>query len=187
MIAEPSVLFLDEPTSGLDSTTTCQLCETLKTTAWNRNMTISSVIHQPSYAAFSKFDDLLLLGKGGRVVYAGPLVGAPAYFASIGFPVPSDVNQADFYLDVINGVVKRVGYLDFRFEDLFHLWERHLNAHVGTDVESPKEITHDQPLPTESSNKAPADAGENEDAAPTGTVAPLSVDNTDKDDVMHEV
>ena len=69
LIAEPSILFLDEPTSGLDSTSTVSLIETLQQIAQAKSMTIASVIHQPSYSAFKMFDDLLLLGKGGQVVY----------------------------------------------------------------------------------------------------------------------
>ena len=63
-------------------------------------MTIAAVIHQPSITSFLAFDDLLLLGAGGRTVFHGPVSEAPAYFASIGFPVPPNHNPADFYLDV---------------------------------------------------------------------------------------
>ena len=109
MIAEPNILFLDEPTSGLDSTSTVTLIETLQTIARAKQMTIASVIHQPSYSAFKMCDDLLLLGKGGQVVYHGPNTDAPAYFASIGFPVPAETNPSDFYIDVISGIVARPG------------------------------------------------------------------------------
>ena len=66
-------------------------------------MTVIAVVHQPSLTSFLEFDDLLLLGKGGRVVYNGPLDGAASYFASIGFPLPEMCNPADFYLDVVAG------------------------------------------------------------------------------------
>ena len=146
MIADPSVLFLDEPTSGLDSTTTVALIDTLKNIAVSKNMTISSVIHQPSYSAFLMFDDLLLLGKGGQVVYHGSLGQGPDYFASIGFPLPSETNPSDFYLDVISGVVKRIDYPDFKApQDLFALWEaKRSGKAIGSDdvvvevVDTPK-------------------------------------------------
>ncbi len=105
LVADPLVLFLDEPTSGLDSTSSTALCGMLKEIAVARSMTIAAVIHQPSVSAFESFDDLLLLGKGGRTIYHGTIAAAPDYFASIGFPVPVNCNPADFYLDVCQGQV----------------------------------------------------------------------------------
>lgn len=129
LVAAPMVLFLDEPTSGLDSTTSTSLCRTLKTIARERRMTIVSVIHQPSITAFHEFDDLLLLGKGGRVVYCGPLNEAQGYFSNIGFPLPHNTNPADFYLDVCQGAVPRDNDPNFKWQDLFVLWEE---AHGGS-------------------------------------------------------
>lgn len=133
LVADPSILFLDEPTSGLDSTTSTSLCMTLKRIAESRSMTIAAVIHQPSLSSFLCFDDLLLLGKGGRVVYHGPVRDAPNYFASIGFPLPDQCNPADFYLDVAQGAVEPIGAPmavkvgrgrdRFDFVELFDLWE----------------------------------------------------------------
>lgn len=96
LVAEPRILFLDEPTSGLDSTSSLTLIKMLKRIANSRKMTVASVIHQPSMGAFHEFDDLLLLGKGGMVIYHGPLDAAPTYFAAIGFPVPPKCNPADW-------------------------------------------------------------------------------------------
>ena len=125
LVADPSVLFLDEPTSGLDSTTATALCSTLKSIARLKSMTIAAVIHQPSISSFHEFDDLLLLGKGGRVVYFGPTADAPAYFESIGFALPKNCNPADFYLDLCQGAVPRKGHPDFDWPELFDLWEDH--------------------------------------------------------------
>ena len=66
LVAEPSILFLDEPTSGLDSASALELCNTLRHIARQRKMVVAAVIHQPSPSAFAQFDDLLLLGKGGK-------------------------------------------------------------------------------------------------------------------------
>ena len=126
LVADPSVLFLDEPTSGLDSTTATSLCSTLKKVAQDRRMTIAAVIHQPSISSFHEFDDLLLLGKGGRVVYYGPVAEAPEYFSSIGFPLPPNCNPADFYLDVCQGGVPRQNDPGFEWSHLFELWENHI-------------------------------------------------------------
>ena len=112
------MLFLDEPTSGLDSTTATSLCHTLKSIAVSKSMTVIAVVHQPSLTSFLEFDDLLLLGKGGRVVYHGALSEAPGYFASIGFPLPELCNPADFYLDVVAGRTFRIlfDFISFLFD-----------------------------------------------------------------------
>ncbi|KAF9085836.1 hypothetical protein BGX23_009341 [Mortierella sp. AD031] len=77
LVASPSILFLDEPTSGLDSATSLE------------------------------FDDLLLLGSGGRAVYSGPRDEAAHYFESISYPVPDDENPADFFIYLAAGRVNK--------------------------------------------------------------------------------
>ena len=66
------------------------------------------------------------------MIYFGPLHEAPAYFASIGFPLPQNCNPADFYLDVSQGAVPRVGHPDHEWPKLFDLWEEHKNKGKNT-------------------------------------------------------
>ena len=74
------------------------------------------------------------------MIYQGSVADAPQYFQSIGFPVPANCNPADFYLDVAQGAVPRVGYEDFEWPELFDLWEqfRLLNTlgTIGSNLES---------------------------------------------------
>ena len=60
----------DEPTSGLDSTASRALVAALQQVV-RGGVTAAAVIHQPSWEVFKMFDDVLLLGKGGRLVYYG--------------------------------------------------------------------------------------------------------------------
>lgn len=125
---QPAVLFLDEPTSGLDSSTSLELCSLLSDIAHNQRLTIAAIIHSPSPAAFAQFDDFLLLGKGGKVIYNGELSKAPEYFTKIGFPPPANVNPADFYMDVASGKIRRQGAKEddvFRLDELFDAWIDH--------------------------------------------------------------
>lgn len=114
LVASPSILFLDEPTSGLDSATSLEVCKLLKQIAQEQYLTVAAVVHSPSPHAFNQFDDLLLLGSGGRVVYSGPRDEAAAYFESIGYPVPDDESPADFFIALAAGRVdkstRRNGY-----------------------------------------------------------------------------
>jgi len=107
LVARPKVLFLDEPTSGLDSVTSLILAQLLRKLARQMGISVAAVIHSPSRETFENFDDLTLLGAGGQIIYQGAVDRAPAYFASIGFPVPEEDNPADFYLEVAMGKVKR--------------------------------------------------------------------------------
>lgn len=109
LVADPRILFLDEPTSGLDSSTSLKLCNSLREIASRDNVTIAAVLHQPRYEIFNTFDDLLLLGRGGRTVYMGPCSRAIEYFSALGFQMPPLVNPADFLMDVVAGQVPRVG------------------------------------------------------------------------------
>ena len=48
-----------------------------------RNRTIIFSIHQPRYAIYKLFDNLLLLAKG-NIVYQGPSADALGYFQDLG-------------------------------------------------------------------------------------------------------
>ncbi|KAI9599551.1 hypothetical protein BDF19DRAFT_419105 [Syncephalis fuscata] len=128
LVANPSVLFLDEPTSGLDSATSYEVCALLRNIAHKQKLTVAAVIHSPSPQAFDQFDDLLVLGKGGRVVYIGPRDQALDYFHRIGFTCPPGDNPADFYIAVTSGKVRSAFSADFHPDDLFTYWERHLRG-----------------------------------------------------------
>ncbi|KAI8602074.1 hypothetical protein EDD21DRAFT_336349 [Dissophora ornata] len=123
LVTDPSILFLDEPTSGLDSSTSGDVCKLLKSIARKKGLTVAAVIHSPSPVAFDQFDDLLLLGHGGRVVYHGPRGEASNYFAAIGFPTPKDSSPSDFYMDVISNNVKSNITKKFKPFYLHRYWE----------------------------------------------------------------
>ncbi|KAG0263628.1 hypothetical protein BG011_008478 [Mortierella polycephala] len=123
LCSDPSILFLDEPTSGLDSSTSGDICRLLRSIAHRKGLTVTAVIHSPSPAAFEQFDDLMLLGQGGQVVYHGPRTEAPKYFAAIGFPVPKATSPSDFYMDVISNNVKSKLTSKFKPFYLHRYWD----------------------------------------------------------------
>ncbi|KAK8685689.1 hypothetical protein V6N13_041686 [Hibiscus sabdariffa] len=101
ILLNPSLLLLDEPTSGLDSTTALQIVQMLRNIA----RTVVTTIHQPSSRLFSKFDKLILLGKGSSL-YFGKASDAMLYFSSIGCAPLIDMNPAEFLIDLANGNIK---------------------------------------------------------------------------------
>jgi hypothetical protein len=59
-------------------------------------------IHQPSSEIINLFDFILLLQKGGKIAYFGPVKGLPSYCESVGLgKFKKGQNIADFALEVI--------------------------------------------------------------------------------------
>uniref|UniRef100_A0A0E0DB60 ABC transporter family G domain-containing protein n=1 Tax=Oryza meridionalis TaxID=40149 RepID=A0A0E0DB60_9ORYZ len=105
MVMEPSLLILDEPTSGLDSSSSQLLLRALRHEALE-GVNVCAVVHQPSYTLYNMFDDLILLAKGGLIVYNGPVKSVEDYFSTLGITVPERVNPPDHYIDILEGIVK---------------------------------------------------------------------------------
>jgi len=102
LVAQPVILFCDEPTSGLDSASSKEVCEVLQDIA-KSGITVITVIHQPRFEIFEMFEQLLLLGKGGKTSYLGPVKGVRKYFEGMGFVFPPQVNVADYLMDITAG------------------------------------------------------------------------------------
>ena len=102
LVANTSILFLDEPTSSLDSREAEVVMRVVRNVA-RTGRTVVCTIHQPNADLFAMFDQLLLLARGGRAVFHGPLSQLQPYFESIeGVEAkPFHVNPATWMLDVI--------------------------------------------------------------------------------------
>ncbi|KAM6501505.1 pleiotropic drug resistance ABC transporter [Amanita muscaria] len=106
LAAKPRLLlFLDEPTSGLDSLSAWSIVSFLRDLA-DSGQAILCTIHQPSAELLQVFDRLLLLERGGRMVFFGD-IGHNAtelidYFEEGGArKCQPDENPAEYMLDVI--------------------------------------------------------------------------------------
>jgi len=101
LVTSPSLVFLDEPTSGLDAYAAYKCIELLKKISVDDNATVLCTIHQPSSEIFQLFDNVIVLGTTGRIVYAGPSTNLTSYFEDCGFPNPPDTNPADNAIFVV--------------------------------------------------------------------------------------
>ncbi|KAL9150125.1 hypothetical protein ABFS82_12G149200 [Erythranthe guttata] len=105
LVANPSIIFMDEPTSGLDARAAAIVMRTVRSTV-DTGRTVVCTIHQPSIDIFEAFDELLLMKRGGRVIYGGPLGRQSQklveYFEDIpGVPkIDHGYNPATWMLDV---------------------------------------------------------------------------------------
>ncbi|KAJ4821925.1 hypothetical protein Tsubulata_041743 [Turnera subulata] len=118
LVANPSIIFMDEPTSGLDARAAAIVMRTVRNTV-DTGRTVVCTIHQPSIDIFEAFDELLLLKRGGQVIYSGPLGRNSRkvieYFEDIpGVPKIKDkYNPATWMLEVSSVAVElRLG-MDF--------------------------------------------------------------------------
>ncbi|KDP46501.1 hypothetical protein JCGZ_08473 [Jatropha curcas] len=115
LVANPSIIFMDEPTSGLDARAAAIVMRTVRNTV-DTGRTVVCTIHQPSIDIFEAFDELLLMKRGGQVIYGGKL-GVHSqimidYFQGFnGIPqIPDGYNPATWMLEVTTPAVEeRIG------------------------------------------------------------------------------
>ncbi|WVY92651.1 hypothetical protein V8G54_031739 [Vigna mungo] len=118
LVANPSIIFMDEPTSGLDARAAAIVMRTVRNTV-DTGRTVVCTIHQPSIDIFEAFDELLLMKRGGRVIYGGK-IGKQSdvmikYFQSLEgiTPIPSGYNPATWMLEVTTPAVEQKLGVDF--------------------------------------------------------------------------
>jgi ABC-type multidrug transport system ATPase subunit len=79
LIREPSVLFVDEPTSGLSSVDSEVVINMLKEQTYKGKLVIIN-IHQPCSDLYKLFDKIIILDRGGYLIYYGNPNEAIVYF-----------------------------------------------------------------------------------------------------------
>ncbi|KAG1360648.1 putative ABC transporter G family member 42 [Cocos nucifera] len=118
LVSSPSIIFMDEPTTGLDARSAAIIMRTVRKTV-DTGRTIVCTIHQPSIDIFDAFDELLLMKKGGQLIYGGPLGSLSRnmirYFEAIpGVPKIRDgQNPAAWMLDATSPAMESKLGIDF--------------------------------------------------------------------------
>lgn len=80
------------------------------------------------------FDDLILLAKGGLTVYHGSVKKVEEYFASLGMAVPDRVNPPDYFIDILEGLVKPSSSSVVTYKQLPVRWMLHNGYPVPMDM-----------------------------------------------------
>eukprot|EP01127_Copromyxa_protea_P014946 TRINITY_DN4237_c0_g1_i3.p1 TRINITY_DN4237_c0_g1~~TRINITY_DN4237_c0_g1_i3.p1 ORF type:complete len:838 (-),score=147.93 TRINITY_DN4237_c0_g1_i3:23-2536(-) len=101
LLTLPSLILMDEPTSGLDAHSAGRLISLLSSLSKSNNRTIITTIHSPRPESFNIFNDVLLLGATGSVVYFGPPRDAVEYFSNAGFKSDKYVSPGDYIIDIV--------------------------------------------------------------------------------------
>ncbi|CAH9117683.1 unnamed protein product [Cuscuta europaea] len=152
LVANPSIIFMDEPTSGLDARAAAIVMRTIRNTV-DTGRTVVCTIHQPSIDIFESFDELLLIRKGGEVIYAGPLGFNSQkmidYFEAVpGVPKIKDgYNPATWMLDISTDAVE--AQLGVDFADIYansSLYEK--NQELVKELNVPPPDSKDLHFPT---------------------------------------
>ncbi|XP_027367782.1 pleiotropic drug resistance protein 2-like isoform X3 [Abrus precatorius] len=152
LVANPSIIFMDEPTSGLDARAAAIVMRTVRNTA-DTGRTIVCTIHQPSIDIFEAFDELLLMKRGGQIIYSGPLGQQSQklieYFEAIpGVPrIKHGYNPATWILEISSPAVE--SRLKVDFAELYNkseLYQR--NQELIKELSMPLEGTKDINFPT---------------------------------------
>ena len=108
LLARPRVLFVDEPTTGLSDQAAAMVIRCIRKVTRSMEMATVITIHQPSSEVFEAFDKLLLLRRGGRVAYHGPVGVAACDILTYSqhhlgaSPPPAGANPAEFAVDVFS-------------------------------------------------------------------------------------
>ncbi|PKI35567.1 hypothetical protein CRG98_044021 [Punica granatum] len=118
LVSNPSIIFMDEPTSGLDARAAAIVMRVVKNIV-RTGRTVVCTIHQPSIDIFEAFDELILMKRGGQMVYAGELGQHSSklieYFESIpGVPqIKENHNPATWMLEVSTPSVEAKLSIDY--------------------------------------------------------------------------
>ncbi|XP_050206229.1 pleiotropic drug resistance protein 2-like [Mercurialis annua] len=153
LVANPSIIFMDEPTSGLDARAAAIVMRTVRNTV-DTGRTVVCTIHQPSIDIFEAFDELLLMKRGGQVIYGGPL-GRHShklvkYFESVPgvTRIKEGYNPATWMLEVTTTTVE--AQLDVDFAEIYansDLYRR--NQELIKDISTPQPGSTDLYFPTQ--------------------------------------
>lgn len=81
------------------------------------------------------FDDLILLAKGGLTAYHGPVREVEDYFANLGINVPDHINPPDYFIDVLEGMVKPSSGVTY--EEIPLRWVLHKGYPIPPDMQKP--------------------------------------------------
>ncbi|KAG5237170.1 pleiotropic drug resistance protein [Salix suchowensis] len=111
LVSNPSIIFMDEPTSGLDARAAAIVMRAVKNVVSTGRTTVCT-IHQPSIDVFEAFDELILMKRGGMIIYSGVLGHHSCKLIEY-FEIKDNYNPATWMLEVTSASMESELELDF--------------------------------------------------------------------------
>ncbi|XP_073017629.1 pleiotropic drug resistance protein 1-like [Primulina eburnea] len=153
LVANPSIIFMDEPTSGLDARAAAIVMRTVRNTV-DTGRTVVCTIHQPSIDIFEAFDELLLLKRGGREIYVGPLGRHSCHLVQYFERIPGvkkirdGYNPATWMLEMTASSQEMIHEVDF--SELYKTTELYRrNKALINELSTPRPGSQDLHFPTQ--------------------------------------
>jgi ABC-type multidrug transport system ATPase subunit len=101
LVSSPSLLFMDEPTTGLDAYTAFEVMKLMSDIKNQEEMTVISILHQPSNQILDLFDKVIILCDG-MIVFDGPPKEINNRIKTLGFQMPKFSNGIEYLLEAID-------------------------------------------------------------------------------------
>jgi ABC-type multidrug transport system ATPase subunit len=101
LVSSPSLLFMDEPTTGLDAYTAFEVMNLMSEIKKEEQMTVISILHQPSNQILDLFDKVIILCDG-MIVFDGPPKDINHRVKTLGFQMPKFSNGVEYLLEAID-------------------------------------------------------------------------------------
>ncbi|MBA0821810.1 hypothetical protein Goarm_018648 [Gossypium armourianum] len=118
LVSNPSIIFMDEPTTDLDARAAVVVMRVVKNIVSTKR-TVVCTIHQPSIDIFEAFNEIILMKRGGQIIYSGELgqnsCNLIEYFEGIPgvLKIKENYNPATWMLEVTNPSVEAELGVDF--------------------------------------------------------------------------
>lgn len=119
LLEEKDIFLFDEPTTGLSSKDSDKIITILKGLS-NREKIVMAIVHQPAATLLNRFNKLLLLDKGGVLIYFGEINKAFEYFEQytdtpLQEKLNGRINEPDALLEIVEQPMRDLDGRPFSF------------------------------------------------------------------------
>ncbi|KAK3226771.1 hypothetical protein Dsin_006633 [Dipteronia sinensis] len=147
LVGPAKVLLMDEISTGLDSSTTFQICNSMKQMVHVMDVTMIISLLQPAPETYDLFDDIVLISEG-QVVYQGPRENVLEFFEYTGFKCPDRKGFADFLQEVTSMKDQEQYWFNknksYKYVSVSDFVELFSSFHIGKHISSELNVPYDK-------------------------------------------